>query len=169
MEARLISSLQELQDLLIPATIFAFDTETTGLDYLKDKIVGFSVSVDGKIGYYVPLRHVVDSELNLEPSEALSFIVEQIKTKKVLMFNKKFDLNMLQIVEGYDLSYCYNVLDVQAYVWLRDTDEGFPSLKKSAKDILKVDVVEFSDVVSVGDFSSLSPREACYYAAQVLS
>jgi len=166
LESKLITSLEELRELLDSATVFAYDSETTGLDYLKDRLVGFSFSVDGKVGYYVPLRHLVDYEKNLDPGEVLPYIVEQIKSKKVLMFNKKFDLNMLQIAEGYDLSYCYNVLDVQAYVWLRDTDEGFPSLKKSAKDILKIDVVEFSDVVVVGDFSSLSPSEAYYYAAQ---
>lgn len=166
MKSILIKDIQELPVLFEGKTLFAFDTETTGLDYTRDRIVGYSFSFDGKVGYYVPLRHMVDPEQNLDPKEALTFIVEKIKTSRVLMFNKKFDLNMLQIAEGFDLHYSYNVLDVQAYVWLKDTDEGFPSLKKSAKEILKVDTVEFSDVVQIGDFSSLSPKEAVHYASQ---
>ena len=35
----------------------AVDTETTGLTYGKDVIVGFSVSKDAFSGIYVPIRH----------------------------------------------------------------------------------------------------------------
>ena len=36
---------------------FAFDTETTSLDYRVAKIVGFSVALDAHDAYYVPLAH----------------------------------------------------------------------------------------------------------------
>src|SRR5690606_12876157 len=36
---------------------FAFDTETTSLDYRIAQIVGFSVSFDAQDAYYVPLAH----------------------------------------------------------------------------------------------------------------
>ncbi|MDP3261298.1 MAG: DNA polymerase, partial [Thermodesulfovibrionales bacterium] len=36
---------------------FAFDIEATGKDPMADSIVGFSVSADKEIGYYVPIRH----------------------------------------------------------------------------------------------------------------
>ncbi|RKG33295.1 DNA polymerase I [Acinetobacter tianfuensis] len=36
---------------------FAFDTETTSLDYRVAQIVGFSVAFDGKDAYYVPVAH----------------------------------------------------------------------------------------------------------------
>ncbi len=36
---------------------FAFDTETTSLDYRVAEIVGFSVAFDAKDAYYVPLAH----------------------------------------------------------------------------------------------------------------
>ncbi len=39
------------------ATRFAFDTETTSLDYRVAQIVGFSVAFDAKDAYYVPLAH----------------------------------------------------------------------------------------------------------------
>ena len=37
----------------------AIDTETTGLTFFKDFMVGFSVSVDKDFGIYVPLRHQI--------------------------------------------------------------------------------------------------------------
>lgn len=37
----------------------AIDTETTGLTFFKDFIVGFSVAVDKDYGIYVPLRHQI--------------------------------------------------------------------------------------------------------------
>ncbi len=45
--------LQRLQT----AQRFAFDTETTSLDYRVAEIVGFSVAFDAKDAYYVPLAH----------------------------------------------------------------------------------------------------------------
>ena len=45
--------LQRLQT----AQRFAFDTETTSLDYRIAEIVGFSVAFDAKDAYYVPLAH----------------------------------------------------------------------------------------------------------------
>ena len=39
------------------ATRFAFDTETTSVDYRVAQIVGFSVAFDAKDAYYVPLAH----------------------------------------------------------------------------------------------------------------
>ena len=39
------------------ATRFAFDTETTSLDYRVAEIVGFSVAFDATDAYYVPLAH----------------------------------------------------------------------------------------------------------------
>lgn len=39
------------------ATRFAFDTETTSLDYRIAEIVGFSVAFDAQDAYYVPLAH----------------------------------------------------------------------------------------------------------------
>lgn len=47
------SLLQRLQT----AQRFAFDTETTSLDYRVAEIVGFSVAFDAKNAYYVPLAH----------------------------------------------------------------------------------------------------------------
>ena len=58
------------------ATRFAFDTETTSLDYRVAEIVGFSVAFDAIDAYYVPLAHDYEGapeQLNRD------VILEQIK------------------------------------------------------------------------------------------
>src|SRR5207244_12154720 len=43
--------------LLTKSDLFAFDTETTSLDYMKAEIVGVSFGLERGIAAYVPLRH----------------------------------------------------------------------------------------------------------------
>src|SRR5207247_9278870 len=40
------------------AELFAFDTETTTLDYMRAEIVGVSLCIEPGVAAYVPLRHV---------------------------------------------------------------------------------------------------------------
>ena len=56
---KLATSIEDLKEYLIKCEgkIIGFDTETTGLSYIKDHIVGFSLSVDRYSGIYVPIRH----------------------------------------------------------------------------------------------------------------
>ena len=56
---KLIKSLDELKEFAekCKGKVIAVDTETTGLSYLRDVIVGFSISLDAYSGIYVPIRH----------------------------------------------------------------------------------------------------------------
>lgn len=58
-DLKLIKTLDELREFTNKCKdkIIAVDTETTGLSYLRDVIVGFSVSLDSYSGIYVPIRH----------------------------------------------------------------------------------------------------------------
>ena len=58
----------------------AFDTETTGLTYGVDKIVGFSLSLDRWSGIYVPIRHRIKHEV-VEMVDKLDENGNQILTK----------------------------------------------------------------------------------------
>ena len=155
---------EEISALLEGETKIAFDTETTGLDPKTSKIAGYSFSLDGVTGYYVPIMHKHDTNA---PREALDIIVEFIKTcPAVLMYNKKFDLNMLEIAEGYSLGNCFNVHEVMALTWLRDCDVKFPSLKWASEFYLGIRQPKFDDVMgetSTFDFALVD--EITEYAA----
>lgn len=59
--SRLIQSVDELKEYALTCKdkIIAVDTETTGLTYEKDFIVGFSIATDMYKGIYVPIRHQI--------------------------------------------------------------------------------------------------------------
>ena len=61
----LIRSLDELKEYAIKCTgkPVGFDTETTGLTFGEDKIVGFSLALNGLEGVYIPIRHQIRREV----------------------------------------------------------------------------------------------------------
>jgi len=83
---------QELRD----ATLFSFDTETTGLNRIEDLPIGISFSTASGTGWYVPL---LQKHLNgwLTPdfikSQLQPFMIDTKKLK--VAHNLKFDLQML--------------------------------------------------------------------------
>lgn len=65
---KLVSSIEELKSYVevFKDKTIGFDTETTGLTYGEDKIVGFSLSADRWSGIYVPIRHRERLEVTTE-------------------------------------------------------------------------------------------------------
>ncbi|MDY6451157.1 DNA polymerase I [Acinetobacter faecalis] len=78
---------------------FAFDTETTSLDYRIAQIVGFSVAFDAKDAYYVPLAHDYEGapvQLNRETILAqIKPILENPEIKKI-GHHLKYDAHVLE-------------------------------------------------------------------------
>lgn len=120
-----------------------YDTETTGLDYIHDHIVGFCFGVGSPIeGYYIPVRHVIGNNFPVEYGlDLIRYCLESKKT--LLMCNKVFDITMTE-KEGVYFPFNAKIMDVQIMAHLV-TQEKFPSLKKSVSKYLKYKVVEFSE------------------------
>jgi len=78
---------------------FAFDTETTSLDYRIAQIVGFSVAFDAQDAYYVPLAHDYEGapeQLNREVILAqIKPILEDDSVKKI-GHHLKYDAHVLE-------------------------------------------------------------------------
>ncbi|ENW29532.1 DNA polymerase I [Acinetobacter lwoffii] len=78
---------------------FAFDTETTSLDYRIAQIVGFSVGFDAQDAYYVPLAHDYEGapeQLNREVILAqIKPILEDESVKKI-GHHLKYDAHVLE-------------------------------------------------------------------------
>ena len=78
---------------------FAFDTETTSLDYRVAEMVGFSVAFDAKDAYYVPLAHDYEGapeQLNCAAVLAqIKSILEHASVKKI-GHHLKYDAHILQ-------------------------------------------------------------------------
>ncbi len=93
----------------------AFDTETTGLNQITDKIVGLSLAYDNTHGAYIPIRHIVQS-MDLFSKE--TFVPNQLSVESVykklwsiftnknitkIAHNLKYDLHILAN-EGWDIT-----------------------------------------------------------------
>ena len=191
LEHRLIRSYDELYNFykneFKPNTFFAFDTETTSLnaeqgaktgDLVEGKIVGYSFTQDGHIGYYVPVSHP-DYSLGYKALKILYAMI--CRSKLNLLYNCRFDMRFLEAMtpEKYDYTpepdekiYKFDLsgikyIDVQNTVWLADTNLAMPSLKKSEKHFLGWNPPTFSE--TIGDESNFGylPAEQGYKYASI--
>ncbi len=82
---------------------FAFDTETTGLDWLTCKLVGISIAVAEGEAYYLPLAHREGKNLDADKCrELLNPLFSDAKLTRVAQ-NFKFDFHILTQA-GYEIS-----------------------------------------------------------------
>ena len=63
------ATLERWIERLEAAELFAFDTETTSLDYMRAEIVGLSFAVEPGLAAYVPLAHLVAEAAPAAPPE----------------------------------------------------------------------------------------------------
>ena len=191
LEHRLIRSYDELYNFykneFKPNTFFAWDTETTSLnaeqgvktgDLVEGKIVGYSFTQDGHIGYYVPVSH---PDYSLGYKALKIFYAMICRSKLNLLYNCRFDMRFLEAMtpEKYDYTpepdekiYKFDLsgikyIDVQNTVWLADTNVAMPSLKKSEKHFLGWNPPTFSE--TIGDESNFGylPAEQGYRYASL--
>ncbi|MBA1438719.1 MAG: DNA polymerase I [Epsilonproteobacteria bacterium] len=165
-QATLISDVKQLNNTLAKLqkdTIVAFDTETTGLDYTKEKMVGFSFCFDTKEAFYVPFGHFylgVGEQISEDDAKKA---IKKIFESRVVGHNIKFDLHFVTKFLGEDVT-IYN--DTMILAWLINPESAL-ALDKLSEKLLKHKMLSFKDTVKKGeDFSSVALDEACDYAAE---
>ena len=92
--------------------VLAVDTETSGLNPRKDKIVGWSVSGDEGIGFYIPtlLWNFEKDELELQTIDNTSTetisknLFKALKGKKLVFHNASFDVQFIKNYYNIDLT-----------------------------------------------------------------
>ncbi|MFA6188266.1 MAG: DNA polymerase I [Sulfuricurvum sp.] len=144
--------------------LIAFDTETTGLDYQHDSLVGFSFSTDGKIGYYVPIAHsYLGVGAQVSPDAAKKAMIEIFK-RKVIGHNIKFDLHFVTRFLGVDRLPIY--ADTLVLAWLGDSGRSL-SMDSLSQALFGHEMIHFKDTVKKGEsFASVAIEDACRYAAE---
>lgn len=173
----LIKSLNELKEILDrPNLKMAFDTETTGLNPEIDYIVGASICVEPKVGYYIPIAHNEQfAEYNLG-LDALRIIHQALlRADLVYMFNSRFDVRMLEYTDDpteYDYSLDgIKLMDAQLNAHFADPEYREHKLKELEKHFLGYYRDELEDVLKASgikevNFSLIDPRVGLFYAAQ---
>jgi len=104
-------TLKLLHQHITESDIIAVDTETTGLNPRKDKIVGWSVSGDEGIGFYLPtlVFNFTKDELEVQTIDDTSTeiisknLLKLLKGKKLVFHNASFDVQFIKNYFGVDL------------------------------------------------------------------
>ena len=166
-KATLITDEKELLKVLETLnedTIVAFDTETTGLEYDNDKLVGFSFCINTQEAYYVPFAHFylgVGEQVSVDVAKNA---IRKIFNSKVVGHNIKFDLHFVsRLLEDDTLSvYADSII----LAWLVNPESAL-AMDKLADKLLDHTMVAFKDTVKKGEtFADVDLESACKYAAE---
>jgi len=154
-----LSELSELETYLKSCEYVAFDTETTGLNPRKDKVIGFSVTGIEGTGYYVPFYNFnVDSaELeSLEFLDSCQTVFELLLTKKLIMHNASFDCRMMRANFNLNLIpalYCDTI--VLKHTVDEDMPFGLKDIAKRIQNEIGLDVTKAANEEQVAMVASI--------------
>ena len=152
------------------AELFAFDTETTSLDYSSAQIVGISFAVTPGSAAYVPLAHdYPDAPEQLNRSEVLEqlrpLLENPLKTK--LGQNLKYDSHVLA---NHGISLQGIAHDTMLESYIVNSTATKHNMDDLAKTYLGVTTIQYEDVAGKGvkqiPFQQVPLEQAAPYAAE---
>ena len=167
-----VSSWEQLERWLAAlraAPLFAFDTETTSLDYMKAEIVGVSFCIEPGVAAYVPLAHAYPGAPpqlpRAEVLAALKPLLEDPGRGKV-GHNLKYDAHVLANA-GIALAGMRFDTMLESYVW--NSVATNHDLDADAQRYLNLTPIAYSEVAGKGakqiSFDQVPVERAAEYAA----
>lgn len=165
-QSQLDSWLEKLQK----AKLFAFDCETTSLDYMEASIVGVSFAVEANHAAYLPLSHnYLDAPKQLDKASVLGQLkplLEDEKHAKVGQ-NLKYDMSVLAN-EGITLRGVHFDTMLESYVF--DSTASRHDMDSLALKYLTHNTTHFEDIAGKGKnqltFDQIALEQAGPYAAE---
>lgn len=154
-----LNSLGEIREALesIPVgSSMALDTETTGLDRMRCKLLGFSFTNQEGSAYWVPVK----------TGQELSVLNEYVKDRICLFYNAGYDIPVLErhhvMINKFE--------DMMCLVFMDNPNARMRGLKEAGRDILNLDTVELKDLfpgkkVKI-QFDLLDPTVKVLYGCQ---
>ena len=141
---RLIKNIEEFREFAKECNgkMIGFDTETTGLSYGEDKIVGFSIATDDMSGVYVPIRHqnrtaikTKTAKLDENGNEVLTK-TGKVATKTITTYEYSDCEENLDPKEALDI--LYDILVSAKIVLIHNSIFDLNMLKFEGYDIMKI-------------------------------
>jgi DNA polymerase I len=164
-EYHLVQSEMEITNLLevlTKADKFAFDTETTGLDYNDAEIIGISFSTEKQSGYYIPLLDEFEATKEILTRFLPVFQSDKLKIAQ----NMKFDLHFLL---NYGIEIAEPIFDTMLGHFLLDADSKH-GLDAMSQRYLNYDTIKFEELVGKGvrkiDIRQVPIEKITEYAAE---
>lgn len=170
---RCILDEAELDDWLArlkAAPLFAFDTETTSLDYMEARVVGVSFAIEPGKAAYVPFGHdYLGAPAQLTEAQVLGKLKPLLEDPAHLKVgqNLKYDRNVL-LNHGIDLQgIAYDTM-LESYV-LNSTASRH-DMDSLASKYLGVETISFEEIAGKGakqlSFNQIELEQAAPYAAE---
>ena len=165
-----VEHLERWIDKLAGAEIFAFDTETTSLDYMRAELVGLSFSVRPGEAAYVPVAHDYDGApkqiSRRKVLEKLRPLLES-DTPRVVGQNLKYDRNVLA---NYRVGLNGIAHDSMLQSYVLDSVGTRHDMTSLARKYLDKTVTSYEDVAGKGakqvSFNQVPVEQAAAYAAE---
>ncbi len=164
------TTLKDLVARIEASGIFAFDTETTGLDTRRDSLVGISISVIEREAFYIPINH---SYIGVPQQLSQAFVIEQLKplfespNVATIAHNLKFDACVLANV-GIEIKGA--IFDTMLESYVVNSSAAPHKLDRLALKFLNTDTTKYEDVVGKGKgqltFDQVEVADATNYAAE---
>ncbi len=152
------------------APLFAFDTETTSLDYMEARVVGVSFAIEPGKAAYVPFGHdYLGAPVQLTEAVVLGKLKPLLEdpTRLKVGQNLKYDRNVL-LNHGIELQgIAYDTM-LESYV-LNSTASRH-DMDSLARRYLNVETISFEDIAGKGvkqlTFNQIELEQAAPYAAE---
>lgn len=157
-------SVKQVAMLLKMKSEFAFDTETTGLNTMNDKLVGISISYEPHRAYYIPLN-AQDREKTIQILEPLREVLASSKVAKIGQ-NIKFDISMLN---SYGFEVNGFLIDTMLLHYLIDSDSRH-SMDFLSEKYLNYTPISIESLIGKGvkqiTMDQVAVDAVCEYAAE---
>lgn len=152
------------------AGLFAFDTETTSLDYMQAEIVGLSFSIEAGGAAYVPVAHSypgAPDQLQRDwVLDQIKPLLESSRVKKVGQ-NLKYDMSVLS---RYGIQMRGIEYDTMLESYVLDATGSRHNMDALAEKYLQHKTIHFEDVAGKGakqlTFDQIDLAQASPYAAE---
>ncbi|MEQ9862528.1 DNA polymerase I [Pectobacterium cacticida] len=152
------------------AGVFAFDTETDGLDTLTANLIGLSFAIKPGEAAYLPLAHdYLDAPEQLDRAKVLALFKPLLEDEKLLKIgqNLKFDKGVMQ---RYDIDLRGIAFDTMLESYVLDSVAGRHDMDSLAERYLKHKTITFEEIAGKGKnqltFNQIALEQAGPYAAE---
>ncbi|MCK2086323.1 MULTISPECIES: DNA polymerase I [Aeromonas] len=152
------------------APLFAFDTETTSLDYMEARVVGVSFAIEPGKAAYVPFGHdYLGAPTQLTEQQVLGKLKPLLEdpTRLKVGQNLKYDRNVLQN-HGIDLQGI--AFDTMLESYVLNSTASRHDMDSLASKYLGVETISFEDIAGKGakqlTFNQIELEQAAPYAAE---
>jgi DNA polymerase-1 len=155
---------------LSAADAFAFDTETTSIDYMEAKLVGLSFCCEAGKAAYVPMAHDYEGapiQLTVELVLSKIRLLLENPDKTIIGQNLKYDIS---VMARHGVSIKAKIIDTMLESYVLNSVASRHNMDDLALKYLGLSTVHFEDIAGKGTkqltFNQVELDKAGHYAAE---